>query len=44
MGERLPSRHANRNEGLHGFADFNCRFEAHALFIDKRKTYFLNHL
>ena len=40
MGERLPSRHANRNGDWHGFADLNCRFQPHALFIDKRKKPF----
>ena len=27
MGESLQSRRTNRNEDLHGFADFNSRFQ-----------------
>ena len=33
MGESLPSRRANRNGDLHGFADFNCRFQVYSCLI-----------
>ena len=35
MGESLQSRRANRNEDLHGFADFNCRFQVDRLFTTR---------
>ena len=36
MGESLSSRHANRNEDWHGFADFNCRFQVDRLFTTQK--------